>query len=137
MEETNQIKKKIQESGLKATPQRITIYRIMRELGHASVDMVANKIKENYPSMTLATVYNVLESFETSGILSKRLSPENKMFFDITTYDHAHIFDREGKTFADHNDPELAKILKDYMKRVNIKGFKPEKIEIQIIGTYI
>ena len=87
------IKDIIRESGLKATPQRLAIYQTMRDLGHASADAVEEAIKEKCPSLTVATIYNVLESFVNVGLLVRRYSSNNKMYFDVNTYEHAHIYD--------------------------------------------
>ena len=73
------IKEKIQKGGLKATPQRIAVYSALLKLGHASADMVGEEVKEVFPSLTIATIYNVLESFVQAGLVVRRFSSNNKM----------------------------------------------------------
>ena len=75
-----QLKSEIQKSGLKATPQRIAILGAMHKLGHASADMVAERLRDVFPSLTVATIYNVLESFLAKGLVVRRFSSNNKMF---------------------------------------------------------
>lgn len=129
------IKEKIQESGLKATPQRIAIYREMQNLGHASADMVVEGLKDSFPSLTVATIYNVLDSFVEAGLLAKRFSSNNKMYFDVNTYDHVHIYDENLNTYIDFNDPVLVKMVTDYLKNVEIPNFKFRTVDIQILGN--
>ena len=102
------VKEKIQASGLKATPQRIAIYNVMEKIGHACADMVAERLKESFPSLTVATIYNVLDSFVSSGLLSKRFSSNNKMYFDINTHNHIHIYDGNNNSFTDFVYPSFS-----------------------------
>ncbi|MBO5764365.1 MAG: transcriptional repressor [Bacteroidales bacterium] len=128
------IKEKIQQTGLKATPQRIAVYKEMQNLGHACADMVAENLKESFPSLTVATIYNVLDSFVEVGLLVKRFSSNNKMYFDVNTYDHVHIYDEQLNAYKDYNDPVLVKMVTDYLNNVEIPNFKFRTVDIQILG---
>lgn len=128
------IKEKIQHTGLKATPQRIAVYKEMQNLGHACADMVADNLKESFPSLTVATIYNVLDSFVEAGLLVKRFSSNNKMYFDVNTYDHIHIYDEQLNAYKDYNDPVLVKMVTDYLNNVEIPNFKFRTVDIQILG---
>lgn len=128
------IKEKIQQTGLKATPQRIAVYKEMQNLGHACADMVAENLKESFPSLTVATIYNVLDSFVEAGLLVKRFSSNNKMYFDVNTYDHIHIYDEQMNAYRDYNDPVLVKMVTDYLNNVEIPNFKFRTVDIQILG---
>ena len=129
------IKDIIRESGLKATPQRLAIYQTMRDLGHASADAVEEAIKEKCPSLTVATIYNVLESFVNVGLLVRRYSSNNKMYVDVNTYEHAHIYDVNKNSYQDYDDPELIQLIQNYMASKVIPGFNIKNIEIQFVGT--
>jgi len=131
------IKDKIKETGLKATPQRIAVYKAMQCLGHASADMVAEQLKEVYPSLTVATVYNVLESFIQAGLITRRFSSNNKMYFDINTYEHVHLYNAAKDSYEDYDDPKLLKLVTDYFNNKEIDGFVVKNIEIQLVGIKI
>lgn len=124
----------IQENGLKATPQRIAVYDTMKKLGHASADMVGDVLKETYPTLTKATVYNVLESFDKAGLLVRRYSSNNKMYFDVNTYDHVHLYDTARSRYKDYDDPGLVALVNNYLANRKIPGFSIKKIDIQIVG---
>ena len=128
------LKEKIKAAGLKATPQRIAIFESMRKLGHASADMVVEDLKENYPTLTVATIYNVLESFVNSGLLVRRFSSNNKMYFDVNVYEHAHFYDTEFNAYEDYHDPELVKIVMDYLSTKKIEHFDVKSVDIQLVG---
>ena len=129
------LREKIKEAGLKATPQRIAIYESMRKLGHASVDMVVEDLKGTFPSLTIATIYNVLESFVNAGLLVRRFSSNNKMYFDVNVYEHAHFYDQKENSYMDFNDPELVKMVMDYLSTKKIEKFNIKAVDIQLVGT--
>lgn len=128
------IKDKIKRSGLKATSQRLAIYDSMCKLGHASADMVVDDLNEVFPSITVATVYNVLESFVGAGLLSRRLSMNHKMYFDVNVHEHAHLYDKESNEYIDYNDSELNMIVREHLKKNMPKDFELNIIDIQLIG---
>lgn len=130
------IKEKIRKGGLKATPQRIAVYGALLKLGHASADMVGEEIKDVFPSLTVATIYNVLESFVRAGLIVRRFSSNNKMYFDVNTYEHAHLYDQDMNTYLDYDDPGLIRLVAEYLKSKEIPDFNIVDIDIQIIGTF-
>ncbi len=120
---------------LKATPQRMAVNRAMYKLGHASADMVAEEITaDGTVKVTVASVYNILSDFADRGIYSRRLSANNKMFFDFNTSNHIHFYDIENNSYRDvADDRSLDEILKK-LARKRFKGYKVDYIDIQIIG---
>ena len=120
---------------LKATPQRLAVHEAMMKLGHASADMVTDEIrKTGTTKVTVASVYNILSSLALLGIYEHRLSANNKMYFDVNTYKHLHIYDYENHEYRDVLDEELIGIVEKHLKRRKFKGFKIEHIDIQLIG---
>ena len=131
MEEFKNLLKK---HSLKATPQRLAVHQVMMELGHASVDMVTEKIKDTGGKVTTASVYNILSQLALIGIYDHRMSLNNKMYFDVNAYGHMHFYDMENHTFKDIIDDELYEMIQQNLMRKRFKGFKVEDIDIQIIG---
>ena len=131
MEEFKNLLKK---HSLKATPQRLAVHQVMMELGHASVDMVTERIKDTGVKVTTASVYNILSQLALIGIYDHRMSLNNKMYFDVNAYGHMHFYDMENHTFKDIIDDELYEMIQQNLMRKRFKGFKVEDIDIQIIG---
>ena len=131
MEEFKNLLKK---HSLKATPQRLAVHQVMMELGHASVDMVTEKIKDTGVKVTTASAYNILSQLALIGIYDHRMSLNNKMYFDVNAYGHMHFYDMENHTFKDIIDDELYEMIQQNLMRKRFKGFKVEDIDIQIIG---
>lgn len=131
-EEFRQILKK---HSLKATPQRLAVHEAMTALGHASADMVTEAIAaKGTTKVTVASVYNILTNLAMLGIYDYRLSSNNKMYFDVNTFGHMHLYDKENHVFKDVMDDELMNMIHSYLGRKRFKGYRIEGIDIQIIG---
>ena len=120
---------------LKATPQRLAVHEAMLRLGHASADMVTDEIRKSCDTkVTVASVYNILTNMAMLGIYHHRLSSNNKMYFDVNTFKHFHIYDCENHEFKDIVDNELVELIESYFSKRRFRGYSIEDIDIQLIG---
>ena len=132
MEEFKNILKK---HSLKATPQRLAVHEVMINLGHASADMVTDALKEKGTAkITVASVYNILTQMAMLGVYNYRLSTNNKMYFDVNTFKHVHLYDQDNHLFKDVINDELISIIEAHLGRKRFKGYKIESIDIQLMG---
>lgn len=125
----------LREAGLKVTPQRRFVYETLMEMGHATVDELILRIKEEHPCFTLSTVYRILETFVQSGVVSILSHPlTGKTYYEITAEDHHHRFTQEG--IIDYEDPELTEIVKKHLRQRAIPLIENAKVLIHVIeGT--
>lgn len=132
MEEFRELLKK---HSLKATPQRLAVHKAMMELGHACADMVTDKIKEDGSAkVTVASVYNILTQMAMLGIYHYRHSANNKMYFDVNTFKHIHLYDQYNHAFTDVVDDDLVTLIESHLSRKRVRGYKVEGFDIQLIG---
>jgi Fe2+ or Zn2+ uptake regulation protein len=125
----------LKKHSLKATPQRLAVHEAMMALGHASADMVTDMIKQNSQAkVTVASVYNILTQMAALGVYHYRLSANNKMYFDVNTFKHIHLYDHENHVFKDVIDEELIALIESHLGRKRFRGYKVESIDIQIVG---
>lgn len=125
---------KIKAAGLKVTPQRILVYEVMQNLCHANLDAIIRSVHSIEPTITVSTVYRILEMFEEVGLISGLVHQGGGMLFDKNPLEHHHIFTQSGE-IIDFDDEELSDIVR---KRVNNKignGMSIKRIAIQIITT--
>ena len=131
-----QFKAILKKHSLKATAQRLAVHEAMMQLGHASADMVTDAIRRNGKAkVTVASVYNILTQLALLGIYDYRMSANNKMYFDVNTFPHMHIYDRESHLYKDVIDDELIGIVEEKLRHRRFKGFRIEHIDIQLIGV--
>lgn len=124
----------LKKHGLKATPQRIAVHETMMKLGHACADMVVDEINSaGVTSVTVASVYNILSQLALLGVYGHRLSANNKMYFDVNTFKHVHMYDCENHVYRDVMDAELMNMVEDHLGRKKFRGYSIQDIDIQII----
>ena len=63
-------KHELRDKGLRLTPQRELVLSAVRELGHATPEDVAEKVRLTHPGINLSTVYRNLETLENVGLFS-------------------------------------------------------------------
>ena len=62
------------------------------------------------------------------------MSSNNKMYFDVNSFRHVHLYDRENHSFRDVFDDELMDLISSRLKRRKFKGFTIEDIDIQLVA---
>lgn len=80
----------LKRAGLKLTPQRIAIVRALAgNASHPTAQDLFDRLREAFPTMSFATVYNTLDTLAAHGLLgSLRLGPSVR--FDPNTSAHHH-----------------------------------------------
>lgn len=129
-----EFKKLLKKHSLKSTQQRLAVHNVMLKLGHASADMVTEEIKsQGTTNVTVASVYNILSQIALLGIYDHRMSANNKMYFDVNTFRHIHLYDYVNNTFKDVIDDDFMDNLDAYFAKKKFKGYRVECVDVQIV----
>ncbi len=129
-----EFKKLLKKHSLKSTPQRLAVHNAMLKLGHASADMVTEEIRsQGTTNVTVASVYNILSQIALLGIYDHRMSANNKMYFDVNTFRHIHLYDYVNNTFKDVIDDDFMDNLDAYFAKKKFKGYRVECVDVQIV----
>lgn len=129
-----EFKKLLKKHSLKSTQQRLAVHNAMLKLGHASADMVTEEIKsQGTTNVTVASVYNILSQIALLGIYDHRMSANNKMYFDVNTFRHIHLYDYVNNTFKDVIDDGFMDNLDAYFAKKKFKGYRVECVDVQIV----
>ncbi len=86
---------KLKSLGLKITPQRLAIMKLLDgNKNHPSAEDIYSTLKPDFPSLSLATVYNTLEALcEAKEIQEVRIK-RDKRHFDPNVVPHTHFLCR-------------------------------------------
>lgn len=129
-----EFKKLLKKHSLKSTQQRLAVHNAMLKLGHASADMVTAEIRsQGTTNVTVASVYNILSQIALLGIYDHRMSANNKMYFDVNTFRHIHLYDYVNNTFKDVIDDDFMDNLDAYFAKKKFKGYRVECVDVQIV----
>lgn len=90
------VTEKLQQHGIQPTAQRVAVAEyVLRALEHPSADTVWAGVRESFPTISRATVYNTLNLFVEKGLLrALNLAPDS-VLFDPNTENHHHFIDEE------------------------------------------
>ncbi|MEN8248746.1 MAG: transcriptional repressor [Bacteroidota bacterium] len=129
------IQEKLNNANLKATHQRLTILRaIDGSEAHPSPESVYELIKEDNPTITLATVYNTLDSFAEAGLINKVASVSGNKRYDPNIGAHGHIYCHNTDEILDYYDDELNDLIRDFFKKKRVNNLKIKNITLNING---
>ena len=129
-----EFKKLLKKHSLKSTQQRLAVHNAMLKLGHASADMVTEEIRsQGTTNVTVASVYNILSQIALLGIYDHRMSANNKMYFDVNTFRHIHLYDYVNNTFKDVIDDDFMDNLDAYFAKKKFKGYRVKCVDVQIV----
>jgi len=85
------IEELLKDKKLKVTPQRIAILKEIIKEGHISVDDIYSRIKDNFPSISLATIYKNINSLKDVNIIYEINTQNSKAKYEIRKASHAHF----------------------------------------------
>ena len=104
----NDFYKKCRQVRLSVTPQRLAIYNcLIGSNDHPSPEMIFKRIKSDFPTISFATVYKTLETFESKNIISKVTNLHNTLRYDPLTKRHHHIICKRCHKVIDLSSVEL------------------------------
>jgi len=129
---TMQFTSKCREAGLKVTPQRIAIYReLLQTDEHPSAEMLYEKVKKTFPSISLDTVNRTLLTFNEIGVAFTVEGSGGARRYDGGLHEHQHfrcvkckkIIDFHHKPFDNIKlPPQICQQFKVLRKSVYLEG---------------
>ncbi|WP_370089457.1 Fur family transcriptional regulator [Ekhidna sp.] len=138
MEIINQIKERLSEVGLKATHPRIVILReLMISNDHPTAESIHEIIKVDNPSISLGSVYRILDVLVDSGLIQRVSVRSGSKRYDANMSPHGHFYCLQSNKIQDFYDEELYGLINDFFRKKRIKNFKIKEIKLQVNGERI
>ncbi|MCG3172546.1 MAG: hypothetical protein GMKNLPBB_00700 [Myxococcota bacterium] len=96
------VTKLLREHHIQPSAQRVAVggYVLFTE-EHPSAEQVWERVKENFPWLSRATVYNTLNLFVKKGLIRELIITEGKSVFDPRLDPHHHFVDEESGDILD------------------------------------
>lgn len=120
---------RFKEAGFKLTPQRMAIFRILEgNTSHPSADDIYRQIKKAFPSTSMATVYNTLESLKELGLIRELTIDAHRRHFDPDISSHHHIICTRCHRIEDIFEelPKMTGLPASVKEKFNLVGYSVE-----------
>ena len=124
--------KKLRNSGLRPTKQRVKICEVLFNTDktfHFTINELVKRIsKVSNHKISLATVYNTVHSFKKKGYLKEIPINSDQSYFDTNTSHHHHFYDESQKNLIDIDDADVEPV------KINTKipGKKIKSVEVLV-----
>lgn len=92
--------------------REIVLQEILQIQGHATADMVYDRIHESHPSISRATVYRNLKALEKQGKIIRIEVPDGADYFESRKQEHYHIKCTCCRKIFDASLPYMPQLLK-------------------------
>jgi Fur family peroxide stress response transcriptional regulator len=131
-ENSDALSQRLADSGLRSTPQREVIYSVLlKKRDHPTADEVFARVKSELPTISLATVYNCLETLVQCDLVRAVNFERGPTRYCPNLRPHAHFHDEHtGRT----HDIDLPPAILDKLNTLLPHGFDAKSIEITFRG---
>jgi len=125
---------KLKESGLKSTPQRLAIIRVLVESkGHPSVEDICARLRKDFPGISPATVYrNVMLIKSLGETVEIALAGSGSRYDGRKPYPHPHIICLGCGAII---DPELESLCDMTREVAATSGFEIKSFRLDFFGS--
>ena len=124
---------KMREKGLRITPQRIAILRVLSaSKGHPSVEKIYEQVKNEFPTTSVATVYKNISMLKELGeVLELSFGTESSRYDGNKPNPHPHLICIECKKIIDPDLDSLKDMSKELIKET---GFRITSHRLDFFG---
>jgi Fur family transcriptional regulator, peroxide stress response regulator len=127
-----ELRERCRQAGLSLTHQRLVIYEALQEMGeHPSPEAVYDRVKEQLPSVSLATVYNNIKTFVEHGLLQELSVHHGSLRLENNLTPHHHLVCTRCKTIEDIGEEEFDAIR---LKNPPPDGFLVHRFSVEVLG---
>lgn len=93
---------RLRRAGLKATgPRLVLLAALERDRSHPTAEQLYERLRPDYPSLSLSTVYQTLDAFLRTGLCRRVSASGDRLRVEGTLHDHDHAICRACGTIFD------------------------------------
>lgn len=119
---------------LSVTHQRLAIYQaLLRTSDHPTAEAIFQAVRQQIPTISLATVYKTLDTLEQEGMIRKvSFSHQAAARYDVTVGRHHHLFCLECHRVEDLHDDRLDGL---HISKNKAAGYQIIDYTVQVNGV--
>ena len=132
MEPLDEVLRRARAGGLRVTPQRLAVYRVLAESrDHPDPDTLHRRLLAALPTISLATVYKTLDALVGMGLARQVPVAGSAKRYDANLQRHHHAICERCRNVADVHDARLDRV----EAPAGIDGFAVHTVTVQMLGT--
>jgi Fur family peroxide stress response transcriptional regulator len=121
--------KNLKEKGIKVTAQRIAVLSALKESEHLTAEEIFEGVRKKFPTISLATVYAILDTLWQKGLVEVlRIVPE-KACFGVKMDVHHHFYCKKCRAVFNVHIP-----LCPSLRRKEVAGNLIEEVQGNFYG---
>ena len=132
MSNIRNFEKKLRSVGLRPTRQRLDICEVLfdrKETFHFTIDDLGKILKTKLKTkMSIATIYNTINSLKNKGYIKEISLNSEKTYFDTNVTNHHHFYNETTNELIDFHDSDVEQL----KLRKNLPGKKIKSIEVLV-----
>ncbi len=133
MRDIEMVVKRFRETGLKITPQRLSIFNLLRvNHSHPSAEDIYREILKVHPSISFTTVYKTLQTLRDMGEIQELSINPERAHYDPDISEHAHTFCRSCRQIGDLENTLDTPLLMKLPDRPD--GFEVHNVQVHAVG---
>jgi Fur family peroxide stress response transcriptional regulator len=123
----------LKEKGRRLTPQRLAVLKILAESeGHPSVETIFESVKANFPTTSLATVYNIVNLLKAAHeVLELGFANLGSRYDGNKPYPHPHVICTECGCIVDPDCSRLDDLTREMASQT---GFHLTHHQVSFFG---
>lgn len=122
----------LKQNDIRMTSQRYAILEYLaKDEKHPTANEIYEDLKDDFPHMSVATIYNNLNFFKEAGILKELSFGDSSSRFDLTDHTHYHAVCRNCGKVVDFNYPGFNKVEKVVE---DLTGFQIDEHDFTVMG---
>jgi len=100
------------------------------------VEEIMNYVSKRNHSVSLATIYKILEVLEHHKLVRKVYTDQDAMRYEAIMTPHHHLYSTVSDKISDLDDENLTNLIMEYLKKNPPMGFNIDGVKLQIYGCF-
>lgn len=109
MSKNDSMRQRLEENGISATAQRLSVASVLLDRPqHLTAEQVHDGVRRQGGRVSVATVYNTLKLFSERGLVREVVVEPGRVFYDSTSHAHHHLYNEDTGELTDIPPEQVA-----------------------------
>ena len=122
----------IRDNGLRVTPARIAVLKVLEEFREPlDMESIIKEVEKRHVDADQATIYRIIENFTERKLVTRLRFQEKKFYYEMKGAEHHHAICEGCGKIEDVSNCSIGRVERDIEKT---KGFKVKSHSLEFFG---